>query len=133
MNATGVADDPRTISYKWALAVLENQFGEARSLVAQAKAKGVEGPGLDNMERTTSEGARNYWTRLGLWFACFALLLGATGLAGRALASRRRAPPAARKRSVRAGSGSRRGVVEVRPRATAAAWAPSTSALVADV
>jgi tetratricopeptide (TPR) repeat protein len=85
-------DDAKTISYRWALAVLENRFTEARTLIAQAKAKGVEGPGLDNMERTTSEGARHYWTRLALWLACFALILGATGLAGRALASRRRAP-----------------------------------------
>ncbi|HEY5147892.1 MAG TPA: hypothetical protein VII82_14055, partial [Polyangiaceae bacterium] len=89
---TTAPDDAKTISYKWALAVLENKFGEARKLIAAAKAKGIEGPGLENMERTTSEGARNYWRRLALWLSCFVLVLVATGLAGRALASRRRAP-----------------------------------------
>jgi tetratricopeptide (TPR) repeat protein len=85
-------DDAKTISYEWALAVLENKFAQARQLIEQAKAKGVDGAGLENMERTTSEGARHYWTRLALWLGCFALLLTATGLAGRALSTRRRSP-----------------------------------------
>jgi hypothetical protein len=92
LNATA-PDDAKTISYKWALAVLENKFIEARKLVAQAKAKGVEGAGLENMERMTSESARQYWTRMLLWLGAFAALLAGVGFGGRLVLGARRRDP----------------------------------------
>ncbi len=83
-------DDAKTISYRWALALLENDFGQARKLIDDAKASGIDPVGLENMQRATSEDARYYWRRILLWLACFALLLGAAGVSARTVSARRR-------------------------------------------
>jgi tetratricopeptide (TPR) repeat protein len=84
-------DDPKTLSYRWALAMQENRFRDATKLIEAAKAKGAKPEGIASMERTTAEGKRLYWRRVSLWTACLTLLLGAMGVGARVLGARRRA------------------------------------------
>jgi tetratricopeptide (TPR) repeat protein len=88
-------DDPKTISYRWALAVQENRFREAARLIEAARAKGMQPEGIANMERTTADSARQYWKRVSMWVSCMALLLGAMGVTAKLLGARcRTAQPA---------------------------------------
>jgi tetratricopeptide (TPR) repeat protein len=84
-------DDPKTISFRWALALQENKFRDATKLIEAAKAKGMRSEGIANMERTTADVARRYWKRVFLWAFCVALLFGGVGVAAKVLGDRRRA------------------------------------------
>lgn len=83
-------DDAKTISYEWALAIVQDRFGEARTLVERAKAKGVDGEGLEGMERTTRDSSDRYWKRVGAWTLAGVLALAALAFVARSLSSRRR-------------------------------------------
>jgi tetratricopeptide (TPR) repeat protein len=85
-------DDPKTISYRWALAVQENKFKEAAELIALAKAKGMQAESVASMERTTADSSRQYWKRVFLWVSCLGLLLAAMGVAAKLLGARRDGP-----------------------------------------
>jgi hypothetical protein len=49
------ADDPQTVSYQWALAMLVHDQSEATALIARAKQLGMGPDGVAQMERATSE------------------------------------------------------------------------------
>ncbi len=90
-------DDPKTISYLWALAVQRGRFDEAKKLIDQAKAKGILTDGIESMERMTAAGVYQRRKRILLWVACLTLLAGGVGVSARLLvAARRRDPQPAR-------------------------------------
>ena len=46
-------DDPRTISYRWALALTKKDFGQARTVIEHAKATTMPPEGIRQMEQAT--------------------------------------------------------------------------------
>jgi tetratricopeptide (TPR) repeat protein len=81
--AAKAPDDPKTITYLWALAVAEGRFDDARKLGERAKAAGVSDDGVEAMRRATaSNESRHQWTILSLFAA-------AVFVAGIAFLSRR--------------------------------------------
>jgi hypothetical protein len=51
--ATTAPDQPRTISYQWALALAQKNFGAARAAIERAKASAIPVEGLHRMEEAT--------------------------------------------------------------------------------
>ena len=81
--AAQAPDDPKTLTYLWALAVAEGRFDDARKLGERAKAAGVSDDGVAAMARATaSNQARHRWTFV-------ALLAAAIFVAGIAFVSRK--------------------------------------------
>ncbi len=81
-------NDPKTITYQWALAVQEGKFDDADKLVVRASTLGVH---VEAMRRTTAEGEKR--RRLILFVICASTLLVAAALfAGRAALRRRLIP-----------------------------------------
>jgi hypothetical protein len=75
-------NDPRTISYQWALALLHQDYAEARRLVEHAKATPMSPDSVRGMEEATSL-AEPWWSRnltAGRLSAGLVLVLG-TGIA----------------------------------------------------
>jgi tetratricopeptide (TPR) repeat protein len=56
--AATAPSDPKTISYEWALAMLQSKFSRARELLAQAKVVGTTDESLKNMELAVDAGDR---------------------------------------------------------------------------
>ncbi len=81
-------NDPKTVTYQWALAVAEGKFDEADKLVDRAGALGVH---VEAMRQTTLQGAKQHRLTLFVVFAS-ALLVGFGLLAGRAAIRRRFTP-----------------------------------------
>ena len=81
--------DPKTISYLWAMALEEGQLDEAARLVDQARAAGVPPESVDSMRQATAARASRHRLTLLLALASIALLLGAAAVVGRALGRRR--------------------------------------------
>ncbi|HEX4445513.1 MAG TPA: hypothetical protein VH044_02205 [Polyangiaceae bacterium] len=90
--AATAPDDPKTISFRWALAVQEDKYSDARTLIEQAKTKGIGPDSIESMQRVTDDGASHYRKRIMLWLVFAALALAGGVAATRALGSRRRAP-----------------------------------------
>jgi tetratricopeptide (TPR) repeat protein len=70
------ANDARTLSYRWALALERHRFGEARSLIALARGAGLPAPVLAKMESITR--SQQLRRRVPLWGGA---ALGIVGLA----------------------------------------------------
>jgi tetratricopeptide (TPR) repeat protein len=68
--AAKAPDDPKTITYLWALAVAEGRFDDAKKLGERAKAAGVSDDGVEEMRRATaSNESRHRWTIISLFAA----------------------------------------------------------------
>jgi len=87
-------DDPKTISYEWALAIQEGNFSRAEQLIERARERGMASDSLDNMRHETAASARRHRIQVALALLAIALLLGGVGVAARAVARRRVAAPA---------------------------------------
>jgi hypothetical protein len=84
-------DDPKTISYSWALAVAERRFDDARTLAKRAGAAGVPADNVAAMDRAVaSSQSRRRW-QVALSVALAVLLLWAVALLGRSFVRRRQA------------------------------------------
>jgi len=88
------ANDPRTVTYQWSLAMIEHRFSDARDLIIRAKAARMTSEGLTQMEKETSAELRR-------WYLLQALtaigVIALVALAGVFMVRRRRAgaPPLA--------------------------------------
>jgi tetratricopeptide (TPR) repeat protein len=86
-------DSPETISYRWSLAMIRGQIGEAKQLVEQAKNAGVKPEGVAGMERAIVEVQSNqHRFRVILGLISLALLLGGAGVAAMSVVRRRATP-----------------------------------------
>jgi hypothetical protein len=83
-------DDPRTISYLWALAVAEDDGSGAEVLVERARTAGVAPQDVERMSHTTQTSVWHRRVRTVLVVVAFCLLAAAMAVAGRAVAARRR-------------------------------------------
>jgi tetratricopeptide (TPR) repeat protein len=91
--AAQAPDDPKTVTYLWALAVAEGRFDDARKLGAQARAAGVSDDAVVAMGRATaSNQARHRWSVVAL----FAAVIFVAGIAFVSRKLLRRAPGDAR-------------------------------------
>jgi hypothetical protein len=86
-------DDIKTITYQWALALQEGKFAEAEQLIDRARERGLGVDHLDNMRQATAASVRRHRIQVGLAILAIALLLTGVGVAGRAIAARRRLTP----------------------------------------
>jgi hypothetical protein len=93
--AKSAPNDPQTVSFQWALAMAKNDAGEARRLVDRAKGLGMAAPGLEKMEKATSELGRQRMGRLVLLGVALVLLAFAAASARRWRSGRRLASSAA--------------------------------------
>jgi hypothetical protein len=93
--ASRAPDDPKTISYLWALAIQEGKYDVAEGLTERARSIGVAPNSVESMKLATREGAKRHWRKVLLAIAAIALLLGGVGVAGRSLIRRRLEPKAA--------------------------------------
>lgn len=100
--AKTAADDPQTVSFQWALAVMKGDRRAATHLIERARGLGMKPEALAQMERATNELQARRFVRAALWGLGLALFAVLAALALRAAAGRRRssapfsvAPPAA--------------------------------------
>ena len=93
--ATRAPDDPKTISYLWALAIQEGKYDVAEGLIERARAMGVAQNSVDNMKQATRGAEKRRWRKVLLAIAAIALFLGSLGVTGRALLRRRLEPKVA--------------------------------------
>jgi tetratricopeptide (TPR) repeat protein len=84
--------DAKTLTYRWALALQENDFDTARSLIEQAKRAAVEPKAIASMQQATAARS-SVWARLAKYWKVEAAALLALG-AGLVLwfSTRRRGP-----------------------------------------
>ncbi len=91
--AASAPQDPKTISYEWALAMLRGKLDDASQLLDEAKTLGFQPAGLARMESALSEAqAGRHRSRVVLLSIAGALLLAAAATAATA-AIRKRANP----------------------------------------
>jgi hypothetical protein len=83
-------DDPRTVSYLWALAVAKGDHAAASALVDRAKAAGIAPADVQRMSDATAKNAMAGRVRTVLFALTFALLFAAMAVGGRAFVMRRR-------------------------------------------
>ena len=86
--AARAPEDPRTISYEWALAIARGKFEDARRVGERARTAGFEPESLASMASVTAAGEARHRREVLLVAATLALLLGALGVAARAVARR---------------------------------------------
>jgi hypothetical protein len=84
-------DAPSTITYRWALALRQGDFGSARKLVERAKAVGVKDEGIQNMLKATAAGASWQKRSLALIAIGVVFLVGASLYAARMFNKKREA------------------------------------------
>ncbi|MGO8998258.1 MAG: hypothetical protein ACLQVI_33475 [Polyangiaceae bacterium] len=83
-------NDPKTLSYEWALAVAEGRFEDARKLGERARVSGVPAENVAAMDRATaSTQAHRRWEMI-FSVAGVALFIALAGLLGRSLLRRTR-------------------------------------------
>jgi hypothetical protein len=83
-------NDPKTVSFLWALAMERNDNTAARQLIDRAKGLGMAQDGVARMEKATNDKSRQRMGRFLMWVIS-AVLLGLAARAGlRWLATRRR-------------------------------------------
>jgi tetratricopeptide (TPR) repeat protein len=87
--AARAPDDPKTISFQWALAILKGNFGRAEQLIARARALGMPAQSVASMQRKTSETRTQHRIHVALWAAAIAFLLTGIAIAARSLRRRR--------------------------------------------
>ena len=87
--AARAPEDKDTITYQWALAIQEGHFDQAEKLIERARSAGVQ---VEAMKQTTAADERRHRLAVTLAIVGVVLLLGGAGVAGRALARRRRVP-----------------------------------------
>jgi hypothetical protein len=86
-------DEPKTISFEWALAIERGNHGDAERLIERARKAGVPAEGLAAMEAATHSIAPVRFVRAAGWGVVgSALLLGIFFWGRRTLLQRRRAP-----------------------------------------
>ena len=90
--AARAPDDPKTITYSWALAVQQGEFDRAAQVVERAKELGIP---FEQMARTTTANEKRHRLRVLLALAGVGLLGGAALLALRTLRRRRLTPKVA--------------------------------------
>jgi tetratricopeptide (TPR) repeat protein len=83
-------DDPKTLSYGWALAIQEGHFDEATALIERAKSRGIQAEGIERMQRATAVSTNRHRLRIVLSLLAAVLLLAAGAIGVRTRASRRR-------------------------------------------
>jgi hypothetical protein len=83
-------NDPRTVSYLWALAVAKGDDAEARALVDRARAAGIAPADVQRMSDATAKNAWAGRVRTLLFTVAIALLFAAMAVTGRAFLMRRR-------------------------------------------
>jgi tetratricopeptide (TPR) repeat protein len=88
--AARAPEDKETLTYQWALAIQEGHFDQAEKLIERARSAGVS---VEAMEHTTATDERRHRFAVTLAIVGVVLLLGGAGVAGRAVARRRRVPP----------------------------------------
>lgn len=86
--ALSAPDDPRTITYEWALAVQEGRYIAAEKLLARAKSAGVA---VDGLQQKTAADRKGFWMRVLQGVAIVVFVLTGAVLGGRRLLRRRRA------------------------------------------
>jgi tetratricopeptide (TPR) repeat protein len=82
-------DDPKTLTYRWALAMQEGQFDVANKLLDRARSIGLS---VDTMKQTTVATEKRHRLRMVLVLVAIALFLSGAGVAGRAVLRRRWTP-----------------------------------------
>ncbi len=92
--ATKAPDDPKTVVFQWALAVMKGQTEEANRLLVYARAAGVGSENVERMESVTPSARGASWRRAGI--AGATALVGLALLAGLLVAIRRRRSPTSR-------------------------------------
>jgi tetratricopeptide (TPR) repeat protein len=81
--AARAPNDPRTISYQWALAVAQNKFGDADKFLTLAKSAGVTPHDLERMSKLAAAHERWHRIQVALVILGVVLMLGAIGAAGK--------------------------------------------------
>lgn len=87
--AARAPDDPKTVTYEWALAIQEGRFDQARKLIERAGSLGVP---IDAMKQTTVSSEKRYWLRLLVALVGLAMLVGGGSVVARALTRRTLTP-----------------------------------------
>jgi hypothetical protein len=87
-------DDPKTVVFRWALAVMKGQTEEANRLLVYARAAGVGTENVERMESITPSARGTSWRRAGI--AGATAVVGLALLAGLLAAIRRRRSPTSR-------------------------------------
>jgi hypothetical protein len=75
--------DPRSIAYRWALAVRRGDWREASSLVNEAQSGGVGAEGVEAMRQVTAAGSAHHSKSVGLGVLAVLLFVAAGGVAAR--------------------------------------------------
>jgi hypothetical protein len=83
-------NDPKTISYLWALAMADGRTGDADDLVRRASAAGVAPEDIQRMKKATADAAMKRSLRVTALTVGIGLLLAGIVVAVRALWARRR-------------------------------------------
>ncbi len=90
--AATAPDDPKTISYQWALAVRQRDFRLARQLLDRARTAGVQSVSLESMQQATEAGATKQRWGFVMIAAGLLVLVGAAAWGARYLTRRRGVP-----------------------------------------
>jgi hypothetical protein len=88
--AKAAPDDPKTISFQWALALAKRDASGARGLIGRAKQAGVSTSGLDVMERATKQMRRRQIIRFVVFALSAAALAAGLTVIIKRIAARRR-------------------------------------------
>ncbi len=80
--AARAPDDARTLTYEWALAVMQHRYSDASSFAARAKAAGVPAESADAMDRASRDARRHVWLTRGLSVAGVSAILALAALVG---------------------------------------------------
>jgi hypothetical protein len=68
-------DDPKTVIFKWSLAMMKGRTDEANRLVDRARDLGVLGDAVERMQNLTTPGGRRHWAAWAVAGACAGLAL----------------------------------------------------------
>jgi hypothetical protein len=68
-------DDPKTVIFKWSLAVMKGKTDEANRLVDRARDLGVLAEAVERMQNLTTPGGRRHWAAWGAAGACAGLAI----------------------------------------------------------
>jgi hypothetical protein len=80
--ASKLPDDPKTVSYQWALALERHDLAGARHLLERAQTLGFSAEGIAKMEHAMAEAQEPFWPRaLRNRFTLVGLVLAGIGVA----------------------------------------------------
>jgi tetratricopeptide (TPR) repeat protein len=86
--AARAPNDPKTLTYEWALAMVQDRYDDARQLVDRAKASSMKPDGIERMERETQRDQSRHRMNLFLGACSVVLALVAAAIALRTLRRR---------------------------------------------